>query len=121
MTAIKQLLRNAVASATLNNKYKKFASVSVRRGNTVYPVTSKLQLQLGVRWVYDSQFKAEDGLVYNTFTMQPSGGKIPSPLKKWRDANGGAQAGMGHVRVRQDGSREEVLQALLEGIENTKN
>lgn len=102
-----------VRSAVMD-KATKFLNVKVNRGRTAFPSTSKEKQNLGIRFDFDGEETAEDGSVYNLFQVQPNAGDVPSAVKKWRDKNGGSHAVMGVVKVKKDGTDEDVK----EGVDN---
>lgn len=116
---MKKILRTAVAHAVDGNVWKKFSSPSVARGKTVFPLQSAEQEQLGVRWDYDEVITT-DGKVYNKFQLQPNAGKVPSTIKKWREANGGTHAVMADVYVKKDGTKDDVEEGLTAAIDKVK-
>ena len=99
----------------LTGAAKKFTSVSVSRGKTAYPKTSKDLENLGIRFDFDGEID-QNGKTYNKFQIQPNDGKIPSSVKRWRDNNGGTHAVMGSMFVKKGGTADDVK----EGFEKFK-
>ena len=114
---MKKVIRTAIGQATEGNTWQKFANPSAGRGNTVFPKSKAEQERIGIRWDYDGQVE-KDGTVYHKFQLQPNAGKVPSTIKRWRDANGGTHAVMASVLVKKDGTKEDVETALKEGAES---
>lgn len=115
---MKKILRTAVASAVDGNVWKKFSSPTVARGKAVFPQKESEQEKLGVRWDYDKEITT-DGKVYNKFQLQANSGKVPSTIKKWREANGD-HAVMADVLVKKGGTKEDVEKGLTDGIDKVK-
>ncbi|KAI4269405.1 MAG: hypothetical protein L6R38_007476 [Xanthoria sp. 2 TBL-2021] len=101
------------------NAWKKFTDPTVSIGRTAFPKDPKRQQSLGVRFDLSHKEQRADG-VYNTFQMQPNDGKIDFFLKNWRDSNGGTHATMATVTVKEGGTKDEVLAAILAAFEALK-
>lgn len=114
-----KLLNNAASKAVEGNSWTKFTNPTVGRGKTAFPKGQGEQERLGVRWDYDGEMTKADG-VYNKFQMQPNAGKVPSSIKRWRDANGGTHAVMASAFVKKDGTKEDVQKALIEAAESVQ-
>lgn len=106
-----KLARAASGQAVQGNNWTKFAKPTIKRGQTAYPKTSADKERLGIRWDYDGEITI-DGTIYHKFQMQPNAGKVPSSIKRWREANGGTHAVMANVLVKKDGTKEDVEEAL---------
>lgn len=114
---MQKALRDAVGKAVEGNSWQKFTNPSAGRGKTAFPKGQAEQERVGVRWDYDGEVSKSDG-VYHKFQMQPNAGKVPSPIKKWRDANGGTHATMASALVKQDGTKADVEKGLDEAAKS---
>lgn len=110
-------LQNALTRALANNNWKKFTNPTVALGRTAFPTDPHIQEQLGVRFDFAGKVTGADGKTYNKFKMQPCAGKIPSPIKKWRNDNEGTHAVMADVLVEEDGTMEDVEASLNAAFE----
>lgn len=88
----KRLYESGRAVISRNSDLRKFFTVTVTRGATVWPKKPADLLKYGVRWDYDGVITREDGKDYHKFELQPNAGKIPSTLKDWREKHGGTHA-----------------------------
>lgn len=109
-------LQNAANQVLNSNIWKKFVKPTVGRGKTVWPQTEKDLEKYGIRWDYDGEVTVKD-VVYHKYQCQPNAGKVPTSIKKWREANGGTHAVMGNMLVKKDGEAEDVRAAMDELIE----
>lgn len=69
------------------------------------------QEQFGWRYDYDGEV-VKDGVTYNKIQIQPNAGKVPSPVKQFREANGGTHAVAATAFVKKGATQEEVQKAL---------
>ncbi|KAI9672561.1 MAG: hypothetical protein M1817_003327 [Caeruleum heppii] len=99
---IKKCVRTVVeAILSRPGDLRKFFRVTVGRGQTVWPKSPKDQLRYGLRLDYDGVV-TRNGKEYNKFQVQPNAGKIPSPIKEWRESHGGTHAVFGTVFIEKD-------------------
>ena len=104
-------IQNAVSEVVRSNIWKKFVKPSVGRGKTVWPKAQNDLEKYGVRFDYDGEV-TQDGVIYHKFQCQPNAGKIPSSVKRWREANGGTHAVMGTMLVKKDGEVNDVRTSM---------
>ena len=104
-------IQNAASEIVKTNIWKKFTKPTVGRGKTAWPKTPTDLEKYGVRFDYDGEV-TQHGVTYHKFQCQPNAGKIPSSVKKWRDANGGTHAVMGTVLVKKDGAKDDVRESM---------
>ena len=116
---MQKALKNAVSKAVDGNTWKKFTNPSAGRGKTAFPKGQAEQESVGIRWDYDGEVTKADG-VFHKFQMQPNAGKVPSSIKRWREANGGTHAVMASVLVKKDGTKDDVEQGLKEAAESVE-
>lgn len=109
----------AAQAAIEGNTWKKFANVSVSRGQTVFPKSKADQERLGVRWDYDGEVTKSDG-VYHKLQMQPNAGKVPSSIEEWKRKHGGTHAVMATALVKKGGTKDDVQQGLEEAAKDVK-
>ncbi|GAM88999.1 hypothetical protein ANO11243_070330 [Dothideomycetidae sp. 11243] len=109
----------AKASEMATSAAKKFTDVSVPRGKTAFPKTSKDLENLGLRWDFDGEV-VRDGKSYNKFQVQTNSGKIPSTLKDWQRENGGTHAVMGTMYVKKEGDKDDVKEGFDEFVKSFK-
>lgn len=98
---------NKVETGLTTAVSKKLTSVSVTRGGTAWPKSQKDLQNNGIRFDYDGEV-TQNGVTYNKFQVQPNGGKVPSSISQWRDANGGTHAVMGSMYVKKGGTQSNV-------------
>lgn len=84
-----------------------------------FPKGQGEQERLGVRWDYDREMTKADR-PYNKFQMQPNAGKVPSSIKRWRDANGGTHAVMASAFVKKGSTKEDIQKALIEAAKSVQ-
>ncbi|KZT05315.1 uncharacterized protein LAESUDRAFT_760480 [Laetiporus sulphureus 93-53] len=117
---MKKILRTAAAHAIDGRTWKKFTNLTVGWGKTVFPQYGPEQEQLSVRWDYDGETVDSDDTVYHKFQLQPNTGKVPTTIKRWREANGGTHTVMADVYVKKDGTKEDVEESLKAAIEKVE-
>ena len=110
----------AKAQNAIRQAAKKFTSVSVSRGKTVFPKAPKDLENIGIRFDFDGEVDI-DGETHNKLQVQPNAGKVPTWVRNWRDKNGGTHAVMGTMYVKKNGSVEDVENAFEEFAQNFKD
>ena len=116
---MQKALKSAVGKAVEGNTWKKFTEPSAGRGKTAFPKAQAEQERLGIRWDYDGEVTDAD-IVYHKFQMQANAGKVPSPIKGWREDNGGTHAVMATALVKKDGTKEDAEKGLSEAAASVK-
>ena len=107
---------NTVTYAIQGTTWQRFIKPSVDQGKTAYPRKPSDQERLGICWDYDGETTL-DGTDYHKYQVQPNTRKIPSTIKKWKDANGGTHTVMATVFVKKDGTKEDVEEGLSAAID----
>lgn len=115
---MKKIFRGFVAYILEDNRWKKLAVCTVKRGKTALPLVEKDLKNYGVRLDYDG-FITKDGIQYHKCQIQPNAGDdIPFPIKNWMSKNGNTHSVITNVFVKTGGTREDV-QASLEAAINS--
>ncbi|KAL8880660.1 MAG: hypothetical protein Q9192_007970 [Flavoplaca navasiana] len=115
-------MRKAVGYAKNQNVssggWTKLTNVKVSQGRTAWPSSARVQQNVGVRFDYKGEETVKEAdnttTTYNTFNVQPNGGKTPTPITNWRNDHGGTHAVMAIARVKKGGTQDDVTAAFDE-------
>jgi hypothetical protein len=99
--------------------WKKLAIPTISRGKTAWPKTKPDLERYGVRFDYDGTVD-QGGQTFHKYQLQPNAGKIPASIEDWRKKNGGTHGVMASILIKEGATKEEVTQAVEDGIKNVQ-
>ncbi|KAB8356451.1 hypothetical protein FH972_024034 [Carpinus fangiana] len=108
-----KILVKAVCSG---DGWKKLIRPTVPVHGTAWPKTQPELQKYGIRFDYAGKFEKLNK-TYHRFQAQVNAGKIPASWEDWRKRNGGTHAIVATIEVPEDGTADDVQEAL-EAVED---
>ncbi|KAK7540818.1 uncharacterized protein J3D65DRAFT_691871 [Phyllosticta citribraziliensis] len=116
MGSFRKKIYNLCRAMVGGTNYKKLTTVTVGPGITALPKGETKLLQWGIRLDFSREVDV-DGVIHNEFKLQPNRGKIADFLARWRQHRGGTHAVIATIRVKKNGTKDDVLKGIEEGLD----
>lgn len=106
-----------MAPAVVQKAWTKLVQPTVDRGQTLWPGSTRDQLNFGIRFDYDGVI-TQGGVEYHNYQLQPNAGKIPASIAEWRKKNGGTHAVMSSILIKKGGTKDDVKEAIKKAFKD---
>lgn len=118
MSGIGKSLKNFKTYQAGKNAYEKFTNISVGKGLTVLPKTTKEQKKYGLRWDRDVEIVLPDGRKANRFMLQPNADAESKSIQSFVSKSArGTHTVIATADVPEDATQEEVKEILENAID----